>query len=124
MPRSRIVRSALVIVFLLTACAGAGTEPLPGRPPHHVEGGFRNTNPEFSRPSTWTRWSFITRRLLAGFIAPRSYSAPRVVNDGAALRSGVVNPSITWIGHATLLLQLDGLIILTDPHWSERASPV
>ena len=124
MPRSRIVRSALVIVFLLTACAGAGTEPLPGRPPHHVEGGFRNTNPEFSRPSTWTRWSFITRRLLAGFIAPRSYSAPRVVNDGAALRSGVVNPSITWIGHATLLLQLDGLTILTDPHWSERASPV
>jgi L-ascorbate metabolism protein UlaG (beta-lactamase superfamily) len=27
------------------------------------------------------------------------------------------------VGHATVLLQLDGLNILTDPHWSQRASP-
>ena len=33
-------------------------------------------------------------------------------------------PTLTWIGHATLLIQLDGLNILTDPHFSERASPI
>ncbi len=30
----------------------------------------------------------------------------------------------TWIGHATVFLQLDGVTILTDPHFSNRASPV
>ncbi len=30
---------------------------------------------------------------------------------------------VTWIGHATVLVQTAGLNILTDPIWSERASP-
>jgi L-ascorbate metabolism protein UlaG (beta-lactamase superfamily) len=31
---------------------------------------------------------------------------------------------VTWIGHATVLVQTQGMNILTDPVWSERASPV
>jgi L-ascorbate metabolism protein UlaG (beta-lactamase superfamily) len=31
---------------------------------------------------------------------------------------------VTWIGHSTVLVQTQGLNILTDPIWSERASPV
>ena len=31
---------------------------------------------------------------------------------------------ITWLGHSTLLLELDGLRVLTDPVFGERASPV
>lgn len=30
---------------------------------------------------------------------------------------------VTWIGHATVLVQTQGLNMLTDPVWSERASP-
>ncbi|WP_404336702.1 MBL fold metallo-hydrolase [Sphingomonas sp. MMS12-HWE2-04] len=30
---------------------------------------------------------------------------------------------VTWVGHATTLIQADGLNILTDPVWSERAGP-
>lgn len=30
----------------------------------------------------------------------------------------------TWIGHASALVEIDGQRILTDPIWSERASPV
>ena len=30
---------------------------------------------------------------------------------------------VTWIGHATVLIQTQGFNILTDPIWSERASP-
>ena len=56
--------------------------------------------------------------------SPRTFVAPRVANDGAILRAGSVNPSITWIGHSTLLVQINGVNILTDPQWSERASPV
>ena len=31
---------------------------------------------------------------------------------------------VTFVNHATVLVQMDGLNILTDPIWSERASPV
>lgn len=31
---------------------------------------------------------------------------------------------VTWLGHSTFLLQYEGLNILTDPMFSERASPV
>lgn len=36
----------------------------------------------------------------------------------------VAGLSITMVGHATVLIQLAGMNILTDPVWSERASPV
>ncbi|GGE89784.1 membrane protein [Sphingomonas prati] len=32
--------------------------------------------------------------------------------------------AVTWIGHSTALIQTQRLAILTDPIWSERASPV
>jgi L-ascorbate metabolism protein UlaG (beta-lactamase superfamily) len=32
--------------------------------------------------------------------------------------------SVTWIGHATFLLQIGGVGVLLDPIWSERCSPV
>jgi N-acyl-phosphatidylethanolamine-hydrolysing phospholipase D len=120
----RLRAAALALpLLLLVACTSAGTEPVPGKPPHHVKGGFRNLDPDFTRPSGWTRWSFIGRRTWQNLTSPRSFDAPRVANDGAALRAQVLNPSITWIGHATLLVQVDGLSILTDPQWSDRAGP-
>lgn len=30
----------------------------------------------------------------------------------------------TWLGHSTLLVELDGVRVLTDPVWGERVSPV
>ncbi len=30
---------------------------------------------------------------------------------------------VTFVGHSTVLIQMDGLNILCDPHWSGRASP-
>src|SRR5690606_1393206 len=30
---------------------------------------------------------------------------------------------VTWFGHSTLLFELDGARFLTDPIWSDRASP-
>jgi L-ascorbate metabolism protein UlaG (beta-lactamase superfamily) len=40
---------------------------------------------------------------------------PRVAGDGML---------VTWVGHATVLVQAAGLNILTDPIWSERPSPI
>ena len=115
---------AIVCLIFLIACSGAANEPIPGQPAHHVVGGFRNVNPNFHRPSTWTRWSFVVRRFVSASLSPRRFEAPRTANDGAILRAGGMNPSITWVGHATVLVQMNGVNVLTDPQWGERASPV
>jgi L-ascorbate metabolism protein UlaG (beta-lactamase superfamily) len=31
---------------------------------------------------------------------------------------------VTWFGHSTTLVEIDGVRLLTDPEWSERASPL
>jgi N-acyl-phosphatidylethanolamine-hydrolysing phospholipase D len=119
------LRSApLGLALLLAGCASVGSTPLPGQPPHHVAGGFRNTNPAFTRPDGFTRWSFFVRRGWASLVSPRRFDAPRIANDGSALRAAAENPSVTWVGHSTLLVQLDGVNLLTDPHWGDRASPL
>ena len=39
-------------------------------------------------------------------------------------RVGLGELRVTFVNHATTLVQVDGLNVLTDPIWSERASPV
>ena len=31
---------------------------------------------------------------------------------------------VTWMGHSTSLIEIDGVRVLVDPVWDERASPV
>ncbi len=50
-----------------------------------------------------------------GHVPVRPTVPPRRVAGGEML--------VTWIGHATVLIQTQGLNILTDPIWSDRASP-
>ncbi|WP_395377314.1 MBL fold metallo-hydrolase [Marinicella sp. W31] len=44
--------------------------------------------------------------------------------DQAALLNPQPQPQITWVGHATVLVQYQGINFLTDPHFSQRAAPV
>ncbi|MGH7665655.1 MAG: MBL fold metallo-hydrolase [Gemmatimonadaceae bacterium] len=100
------------------------SEPVPS---HHAPGGgFRNPWPG-ARPWGYLhflKWVIIDRlaREMASDPDPGvfrrvepAYATPRATDD-------VV--TVTWVGHSTLLLQLGGLNIITDPIWSERASPV
>ena len=45
-------------------------------------------------------------------------------NDPKFLQENRTQKTLTWIGHASFLIQLDGINILTDPHLTERASPI
>src|SRR5258705_4996248 len=48
---------------------------------------------------------------------------PLATQDVALRRVGSNPPTVTWIGHATVLVQLDGVNFLTDPTWAERSGP-
>ena len=63
---------------------------------------------------------FVARRLWVS-LRPRPGAAARVAYDPAALAR---DPGITWIGHATFLVKMDGVTLLTDPMFSKRASPL
>jgi L-ascorbate metabolism protein UlaG (beta-lactamase superfamily) len=39
-------------------------------------------------------------------------------------RAPETNLRVTWLGHSTLLVELDGVRVLTDPVWGQRVSPV
>jgi N-acyl-phosphatidylethanolamine-hydrolysing phospholipase D len=88
--------------------------------PQWHEGRFRNPAewPRRSGLGGFLRWQFSSRP----GVRPQNFSPPRVHNDGASLRAERERPSVTWIGHATLLVQANGVSVLTDPIFSERIS--
>lgn len=53
--------------------------------------------------------------------SPGSASVPTASPDLELLRSSA--PSLTWVGHATWLIKIGGLRIVTDPVWSLSLGP-
>jgi N-acyl-phosphatidylethanolamine-hydrolysing phospholipase D len=92
---------------------------------HRPGGGYRNPWPN-SEPAGFTdflRWRFGERRERPLEPSPRRDSLPRGESAIVSPRAAHGDRSVTWIGHSTVLLQLGALNVLTDPMWSERASP-
>lgn len=91
--------------------------------PHHTSGGFRNIpvvgENDFGDFLRWRR-----ERAKMDIPGPESYHFPLAENDPNFLSHNRDQKTVTWIGHATLLVQIGGYNILSDPHFSERASPV
>jgi N-acyl-phosphatidylethanolamine-hydrolysing phospholipase D len=54
---------------------------------------------------------------------PHPDAVPRGAPDAARPRAPLDEIRITFVGHATFLIQIDGVNLLTDPIWSERAGP-
>ena len=79
---------------------------------------YRNTYTHSNPGMRDLLWWVLTRK------APRDPVARLLAaNDPAALRSNRARPTITWIGHSTFLVQLEGVNFLTDPIFTDRASP-
>jgi N-acyl-phosphatidylethanolamine-hydrolysing phospholipase D len=89
------------------------TDPVRTPPQNALEGVRFHGGLEVALP-------FFARRMWASWF-PRPGAAPRVPFDSAALSA---DPSVTWIGHATMMVRMDGLTFLTDPIFSKRASPL
>jgi len=90
-------------------------------PAPHEATGFKNLDPNFRRASNLLRTRLAVLSLFSLIGSPRHFEAlPAATVDTAVLWSNSHQTTATWIGHSTLLVQLDGLNILTDPNWSPR----
>jgi N-acyl-phosphatidylethanolamine-hydrolysing phospholipase D len=118
------VTLAVTVAVLLLGLTSPQAQPRAklDTPAHHLKHGFRNLDPAYSYPLL----SRAIRLLRHSFDSwpDRGKPLTLVANDGGELRANGQAPTVTWIGHATLLVQLHGINILTDPIWSERASPL
>jgi hypothetical protein len=84
---------------------------------------FRNTYPV----STGLKEG-VERPTMRDFLCPdekRVPSAPLPLVDPVAFwaKRPASGLRVTWLGHSTLLIEIDGVRVLTDPVWSNRASP-
>lgn len=90
-----------------------------------ADGRFLNAADPLERAGPGVTVPFFLRRI-AGTFRERANPPRLVANDGVWLRENALGsvPAITWVGHATMLVQLGHATFLTDPIWSETASPV
>jgi L-ascorbate metabolism protein UlaG (beta-lactamase superfamily) len=122
MPASCSLFAITLGVVLFLTVAGAQTSPDPAKP-HHTEHGFRNADSVGSSGFfAFLKWRW--DRLWQSAPSPESYNFTLARNVPAFLKANRTVTTVTWVGHATLLVQMAGKNILTDPQFSERASPV
>lgn len=105
-----------------TRAAGRRTERSLASP-RFAAGLFRNTRRTTLGPKPGMRMGVAREYLFGG--QQRRPPRPLAAIDP---RPGWARPiasglRATWLGHSTVLLEVDGLRVLTDPVWSERISP-
>ena len=126
--RNRIATSLACLLAALWMPA-VSAEPTPAPPAHHRGDRYQNNYLEFEPKGLGAllRWKIDSTR--DGLPKPPSTPIPQVAPDLAFIMSNakagpMMQPAVTWIGHASTLAQLSGLNVLTDPVFSERVSPL
>lgn len=113
--RARVALSAAV---LAAALGPAQAQPAPRGPD-----GYRNNYPHADKGSLLA-WQWERLRNGVPKAPPGGWAIPAQKTDPALLRAADTNPSVTWIGHASMLVRLAGKNMLFDPVFSPRASPL
>lgn len=119
------MRTLPVALLGLVLSAPAAAEPSLGPARRNADGRFLNRAGEIAQAGPSVTFPFFLRRF-GTTLTGRPGHPPRTANDGAFLRENARHsiPTVTWIGHATLLVQMDHVTFLTDPIWAESASPL
>lgn len=122
-----IFYSGVSCLLLFSGCNSVNPYYDPAKP-HHTAQGFRNNYGASVTKGTgeFLRWQY--ERTRDGLPKPPKTQTAIVPADVAFIQANAkptaMQPAMTWVGHATMLVQADGLNVLTDPVFSERASPV
>ncbi len=115
-----------LLSFFISGCATVNDDFNPVKK-HHRPEGFQNNYTSASDKTSSDFWRWQRERWSAGLPKPPQQLTEVVAPDlkfVSANHGKTQEPAITWIGHASMLVQMGGLNILLDPVFSERASPV
>lgn len=118
-------RLLIGFVVLWSGCAVTQQPDEVEKPEHHTEAGFKNLYIEDSKKSffDFLRMRFFGSDAWADHEALASEVPIQQVEIQALLSSAEI-PQVTWLGHSTFLIQYKGMNVLTDPIFSDRASPL
>lgn len=121
---------AWIVLLLLALGSCASVNPyFDATRPHHRPEGFQNNHVVFEPKGLgqllrW-RWQAWQLGLPPAPATPTPVVAPDLAFIHANTKAGAaMEPAITWIGHATMLAQFGGRTLITDPMFSDRASPL
>lgn len=123
--------AALLLAALLLAACSSGNPRYDASRAHHRPDGFVNSDPTLSI-GTFPWYEILVRRLRGDFKPTQppegGYEAFarawRTPVDHDRLSQPGTAPQITWLGHASMLLQVAGQNILIDPQFSDHAGPL
>jgi L-ascorbate metabolism protein UlaG (beta-lactamase superfamily) len=89
--------------------------------PNYRDGAFVNVDPASMIEINHQEQRILLREMMSG----RSGRPPADIPLAMPTKLGVPPASlaVTWFGHSTALVEIDGYRVLTDPVWSERCSP-
>lgn len=128
MPTLASVLAFVTALLTMTAAANPALAADEAPPPHHRPGGFQNNYIVFEPKGLGALLSWRLSAARDGLPPAPREPIPSVAPDLAfiaanARAAAAMQPALTWIGHASMLVQAGGLNVLTDPVFSERVSP-
>ncbi len=126
LPRIPLLGALAVAPALITAGRGVRRSLGAGNRRHDYsdspqfwQGGFHNRLPMTDAPDASTAGiaaEFATKGQAGKPRRPVRLATPTLPAEAAELAA-------TWLGHATVLIEVEGHWVLTDPVWSDRVSP-
>ncbi len=120
-------RKASILIFMFVvgySSSSLSETEVQVKPNHHTQNGFRNYPVIPDPPAVGVAFYF--RRVMDSFFLPDIPDEHFLTEKESISQFQQLNGknSITWLGHATFLIRINGMTILTDPYLTEFASPL
>ena len=117
-----------VLRALHGAPAALGAQPgdirgVAERSPHYRDGVFVNLEPASFNLDAEEQRNILVQLISGRALGRPAADIPLITPEPRTFDAPAGRVAVSWFGHSTALLEIDGYRVLTDPVWSERCSP-